>query len=444
MRENAASAISVIIPAYNAAEELRHCLHCLNTGILRPAEIIVVDDGSTDDTAQVAADAGAKVLSTGGRRGPAYARNLGVKDASSSIVFFVDADVCVHHDTVSRVAARFAANPELDALIGSYDDAPACPDLLSQYRNLMHCYTHQVAARKASTFWSGCGAVKRDLFLAAGGFDASYRKPAIEDIELGYRMAASGAHIELDPAIQCKHLKRWTLPNIVRTDVMQRAIPWTLLILRAGRMPNDLNLKWHQRASVALVGLILLLALLAFGRHGGSFLTPLLGASLVVLGSYWVIESLEKEGRFMRAALGGFLGAFMALAFSLHLDHLVPPVLIAYLLLFLREGFTRKYKRLRRWSGLAYGAYAGCTLMYFVTQMPAAPAVIAFLFLLVAVVGLNFRFYVFLFSRLGKLTGMATVPFHLLFHFYSGFSFAMATIQFHYERLQNRRRTISE
>jgi glycosyltransferase involved in cell wall biosynthesis len=436
--------VSTVIPAYNAAEELRQCLECLNSGELRPAETIVVDDGSNDETPAVAQSFGAILVSTGGRRGPAYARNLGARRASGEIVFFVDADVCVHYNTVARVAGRFAADRELDAVIGSYDDAPACPDLLSKYRNLMHCYTHQGASRTASTFWSGCGAVKRNLFLAAGGFDASYLKPAIEDIELGYRLAAAGARIELDRDIQCKHLKRWTLPNMVRTDVMQRAIPWTLLILRAGRMPNDLNLRWHQRVSVALVGLLLIITLLAVGSHGASFLTPLLGAGLLVLGSYWVIEALKKDGRLVRFALAGFLGAFIALASSQALDYLVPPVLVAYVLLFLREGFTRKAKRLRRWSGLAYGAYAGSALLYLIAQMPAAPAVGGFLLLLAAVVGLNLRFYLFLFSRIGNLTGMATVPFHLLYHFYSGLSFALATLQFHYERFQSRRRTIAD
>jgi hypothetical protein len=352
--------------------------------------------------------------------------------------------VCVHSDTLARVVARFAGDPGLDAVIGSYDDAPASPDLLSQYRNLMHCYTHQNSSRQASTFWSGCGAVKREVFLAVGGFDASYLRPAIEDIELGYRMAAAGARIELDPEILCKHLKRWSLQDIVRTDVMRRAIPWTLLILRAGRMPNDLNLRWHQRASVALVGLILLLAIIAFVMHGAWFLTPLLGATLVVLASYWVVEALEKDALLMRGALGVFLGAYMALAYTRQLDHLVPPVLWAYLLLFLREGFMRKHHTLRRWSGLVYGAYAACTLVYFILNMPPDRAVFGLLFLLAIVVSLNFRFYIFLFNRVGNLTGMATVPFHLLYHLYSGLSYAVGTVQFHFQRLQARLRPRSE
>lgn len=80
---------------------------------------------------------------------------------------------------------------QVDALIGSYDDDPKSPDFISQYRNLMHCSVHQTGRSEASTFWSGCGAIRREVFLESGGFDETYVRPAIEDIELGYRLTRS-------------------------------------------------------------------------------------------------------------------------------------------------------------------------------------------------------------------------------------------------------------
>ena len=142
--------VSVVIPAFDAARYLEQSLSDLQRSSVRPLECIVVDDGSTDDTAEVAARHGARVLSTGGRYGPAAARNLGAREAIGEILFFIDADVCVHTNTVRRVADSFADDPELDALVGSYDDTPGAPDFLSQYKNLMHCYTHQTARRTAS------------------------------------------------------------------------------------------------------------------------------------------------------------------------------------------------------------------------------------------------------------------------------------------------------
>ena len=170
--------VSVIVPARNEEACLGECLRSLvmQTGVA--FEIIVVDDHSTDHSAAVARHFGAMLISTSRRSGPARARNIGALAASGDILYFVDADVCVYPDTLARISSAFASDPELDALIGSYDDNPASPDFLSQYRNLMHCYVHQTSRSEACTFWSGCGAIRRQLFLEHSGFDESYRRPA--------------------------------------------------------------------------------------------------------------------------------------------------------------------------------------------------------------------------------------------------------------------------
>src|SRR5579862_8592769 len=129
-------AISVVIPVWNAAAYLEECLGSLAVSGITPRECIVVDDGSQDRSADVARRFGARVLATGGRCGPARARNLGAAAAQCDLLLFLDADVCVHEDTLSRVAAAFEADGSLDALFGSYDDAPASQDLVSLYKNL--------------------------------------------------------------------------------------------------------------------------------------------------------------------------------------------------------------------------------------------------------------------------------------------------------------------
>jgi hypothetical protein len=70
-------------------------------------------------------------------------------------------------------------------VFGSYDDSPPAPAFTAQYKNLIHRYYHQRPRREASTFWAGCGAVRRSVFLGLEGFDVErYRVPSIEDIEL--------------------------------------------------------------------------------------------------------------------------------------------------------------------------------------------------------------------------------------------------------------------
>jgi glycosyltransferase involved in cell wall biosynthesis len=251
--------ISVIIPVFDGAATLPFCLEALSASQYRPAECLVIDDGSTDGSASLAERMGATVFSTGGRCGPAKARNLGASHARGDLLLFLDADVAIHPDALGRIAERFEAETDLDALIGAYDDAPSCLTFVSQFKNLMHSFVHRHGNPRAFSFWCGCGAVKRAVYLEQGGLDESYRRPSIEDIEFGFRMLDSGRRLALDPQVQCKHLKSWTLWNLIRTDVLQRGIPWTLLILRTRFLPDDLNLRWSQRVSVMLAAFLVLL-----------------------------------------------------------------------------------------------------------------------------------------------------------------------------------------
>lgn len=249
--------VSVVVACYNAGPFLVRSLESLRASTLLPLEVIVVDDCSTDNSAARAEEMGATVLRTAINGGPAKARNLGARSAKGNILFFIDSDVCVHPDTLSLVQDALEADASLDAVIGAYDDAPDSRGFFAQYRNLMHCFVHRNGSREASTFWTGCGAIRRGVFLASSGFDERYSRPSIEDIEFGSRLVAAGGRIVLRPDIEVKHLKRWTFWQMVRTDVFDRGIPWAELILRNRNMPNDLNLQFHQRLSVILVYLLL-------------------------------------------------------------------------------------------------------------------------------------------------------------------------------------------
>jgi GT2 family glycosyltransferase len=256
--------LSVVVPVRNGGRDFERCLQRLRGSSLADYELIVVDDASTDQSAATAGEAGATLLRLPVPRGPAAARNLGAQAASSQLIFFLDADVAVHPETLARSLARFERDPSLCALFGSYDDQPAAPGLVSQYRNLLHHFVHQQGVfqdgiRPAHTFWTGCGAIRRSVFLEYGGFDPRlYPRPAIEDIELGYRLTRTGHRIVLARDVLATHMKRWTLREMIRTDIFRRGVPWMLLIKRSGTIETDLNVKADQKVCVALTGLALL------------------------------------------------------------------------------------------------------------------------------------------------------------------------------------------
>ena len=232
---SAAPRLSVIVPAFKAEQVLPRCCEALLASDLTRSdwEFIIVDDGSPDRTPDIAEGYADRVLRLDPPPGgPGRVRNRGIEIARAPIALFVDSDVCVHPDVLSRVVAHFEDNEDLVALFGAYDDQPGAPGFLSAYRNLLHRYHHLKDAGEAETFWAGCGAVRVSAFREVGGFDeARYPRPQIEDIELGYRLRDEEGQILLDPEIQCQHLKRWTWGGMLRTDLKDRGIPWMRLLL---------------------------------------------------------------------------------------------------------------------------------------------------------------------------------------------------------------------
>ena len=234
--------LTAIIPATDGPPTLRAAVEAIERAADGPEELIVVTE-----------PAGA---------GPAEGRNRGAEDATGEVLVFVDSDVIVHPDAFTRIRAAFT-DPRLAALFGSYDDTVAGAESVSAFRNLLHREVHLAAAGEAQTFWAGLGAVRRDRFLEAGGFDAGrYPAPAIEDIELGLRLTDAGQRIICDPEIQGTHLKRWSLTAMVRTDLLSRGVPWVELMAERRSAPPVLNLGRKHRASAlasaALAGAVAL------------------------------------------------------------------------------------------------------------------------------------------------------------------------------------------
>jgi glycosyltransferase involved in cell wall biosynthesis len=233
--------ISVVIPVHNGAATLHACFESLRKSTYNDFEVIIADDGSTDNSVNIAKEHDCRVVSTGGRQGASVARNIGVKEARHDIIFFTDSDVAVLPDTLQRIAEDFRRHPEIDAVIGSYTSHTPSRSFFSIYKNYMHHYTHQNSRDDAITFWTGCGALRKDTFSKIGGFSTEYRRAMIEDIELGYRMCLAGHKILLDKKVQVSHLKDYSLGDLIKSDIFNRAIPWTRLMLQRKIVRSDLN-----------------------------------------------------------------------------------------------------------------------------------------------------------------------------------------------------------
>lgn len=304
------SPLSVIVPAHNCARTLPDVLTAIRNAAPQ-AETIVVDDASADDTAAVAASHRVQILSMTINSGPAVARNKGAEAATGRILVFIDADVVVAPDALTRLRQGLEADSSLAAVFGSYDDQPAANTLVSRYRNLLHHHMHQIAAPQTQNFWSGLGAVRREAFEAVGGFDpVRFPIPSMEDIDLGYRLAAAGYTIRLDRDAQGKHLKAWSLGEMVRTDIFRRALPWTRLIL-AHRPDAALNTSPRQQAC----GYLTVLATVTLAA--GMFWPPVL--AITAVSAMAVITLNTRFFQFLYQQLGWRVAACVPLHFLYYL-----------------------------------------------------------------------------------------------------------------------------
>ena len=129
---------------------------------------------------------------------------------------------------------------------------------------------------------------------------------------------------------------------MLKTDILDRGIPWTELILRDRNMPNDLNLHLSQRVSVALVFLLLSLMMLIAVEWRGYFLTPLLAILFIVAGRYWVVGTAGRRKRSVVAVVTLSVAAIAGLAYAYHMLVLIPLALLAYVLLFVRHRYSHR------------------------------------------------------------------------------------------------------
>jgi GT2 family glycosyltransferase len=272
----------VIVPATDAPPTLGRAVAALDAAAGPADEVIVVRSG----------------------RGPAAARNAGAEVARGDVLVFVDSDVEVHPDALVRIREAFRSDPELTALFGSYDDRPP-GGTVSAFRNLLHHHVHQQAGGPATTFWAGLGAVRRDAFLRAGGFDVdSYPTSMMEDIELGMRLSSSGARIVLDPELRATHLKSWGLASMVRTDLTRRGMPWVRMMLHRRELSSALNLGWRHRVSA--LGSASAAGALMLGRWRRG---AVLAGGVLVLNRAFYVLLLRRGG--LRLGLAGVLLHFV-------------------------------------------------------------------------------------------------------------------------------------
>jgi glycosyltransferase involved in cell wall biosynthesis len=210
--------VSIIIPTFNGASRIGNCLVALLKETLnRDTEILVVNDGSTDDTADVVARYSRVRLINQVNAGPAAARNRGAKEANGAIILFTDDDCVPMAGWLSAMIEPFH-DPEIVGVKGVYRTEQR--SLAARFVQIEYEDRYQLMARFPfidfiDTYSAG---FRRDRFLEMTGYDSSFPIACAEDIELSYRMSARGWKMKLVPAAIVHH----THPNTVSSYLKKK------------------------------------------------------------------------------------------------------------------------------------------------------------------------------------------------------------------------------
>jgi len=203
--------ISVIIPAKNAAGSINECLQAVLTqkNISCELEVVLVDDGSTDNTAARATSMGVKVIRQD-NAGPAAARNAGVRQARGEIVAFTDADCIPTADWLLHLTAPLNA-PDVVGAKGAYRTRQRSWTARFVQQEYEFKYTRLTKQRYIDFIDTYSAAYRREVFLENGGFDPSFSVPSVEDQEFSFRLARKGYHMVFAPeaVVYHRHDQTW-------------------------------------------------------------------------------------------------------------------------------------------------------------------------------------------------------------------------------------------
>lgn len=188
--------ISVIVPTYNSEKTIDMCLNSIFNSTHKNFELIVVDDCSTDSTLEKVNKYKCKIIKLKKNQGVANARNMGAKKAKSDILIFIDSDVLIRQDTISKFIKTYKLNPKIKVFCATQSEKYLSDNFCAKFVTLNDFYNYKwkknEKAREHSTITPECCLIEKKVFDEMNGFNTKYKMAGIEEYELSYRLDKKG------------------------------------------------------------------------------------------------------------------------------------------------------------------------------------------------------------------------------------------------------------
>lgn len=195
--------VTVITPIYNNAKMIGECLESLLPQDYPDYEVIVVDDGSTDNTPEVVRRYPVKLI-TNPHLGISAARNAAIKKAEGDIIITMDSDLKVPGDLISRMVKELLSEEKRGVVMSWWDISN--PDNLVASLIFRGYEFYIDKLDEPNFFWGYCFAIKKKIFNEVGYFDESL--PLVEDVDLAYRLVYAGYTIKILKDVRVRHYFR--------------------------------------------------------------------------------------------------------------------------------------------------------------------------------------------------------------------------------------------
>jgi glycosyltransferase involved in cell wall biosynthesis len=225
--------VSVVIPVRNGSATLSACLRSIGRSSYRNIEVIVVDDHSTDNTAEIAAGYRCTLIPAGSGTGANNARNIGAAAAAGELIIFLDADIVIRRETILEIVETLE-DESIDAVVGIYTARHRHESFVSQYKNLWVRYSYIKSPPAIDWLFGSISGIRRPSFEKLGGFNVDLlARHGHDDIELGKRLSRANLNIVLNMDLEVEHLKHYTLGSFVRNE-FHRSLGFSQLAVQYG------------------------------------------------------------------------------------------------------------------------------------------------------------------------------------------------------------------
>lgn len=229
--------ISVVIPVRNGARALDACLQAACAAALPDNEVVVVDDGSTDESAAIAARHPCRLVRPDSGRGASAARNAGAAAARGEIIFFTDADCILGPHTLPRAAATLEAAGPRTVVGGTYDTRPYDPGFFSAFQAVFVNYNETRCPGEPDYVATHAMAMRTTDFLTSGGFDEHFL-PILEDVDFCHRLRRNGYRLRMDPQVLVRHSFGFNFAGSLR-NAARKVRFWTRYSVRNSDLLSD-------------------------------------------------------------------------------------------------------------------------------------------------------------------------------------------------------------